>query len=75
MAATWIGQTVQKNAGNLLQSALSDAQATIKGSYTAVEGSYAALKGSYLDKVWNAALQEAVNKAIFVQPSFAVVKK
>ncbi len=75
VAATWIGQTVQKNAGNLLQSALSDAQATIKGSYTAVEGSYAALKGSYLDKVWNAALQEAVNKAIFVPPSFAAVKK
>jgi hypothetical protein len=75
VAATWIGQTVQKNAGSLLQSALSDAQATIKGSYTAVEGSYSAIKGSYLDKVWNAALQEAVNKAIFVQPSFAAVKK
>jgi hypothetical protein len=75
VAATWIGQTVQKNAGSLLQSALSDAQATIKGSSTAVEGSYAAIKGSYLDKVWNAALQEAVNKAIFVPPSFAAVKK
>lgn len=74
-AATWIGQTIQKNAGSLLQSALSDAQATIKGSYTAVEGSFSAIKGSYLDKVWNEALQEAVNKAIFVPPSFAAMKK
>jgi hypothetical protein len=65
LAATWIGQTIQKNAGDLLQKALADADTTIKGSYAAVEGT---LKVSYLDKVWNASLQEAVNNAIFVAP-------
>lgn len=63
LSTGWIGQTIQKNAGDLLQKAFADADATIKGSYGTV-------KGSYLDRVWNAALQEAVNKAIFVPPVF-----
>ncbi|HLI06225.1 MAG TPA: hypothetical protein VKV40_06640 [Ktedonobacteraceae bacterium] len=75
LAATWIGQTIQKNAGNLLQSALADADTTIKSSYGAVTTVEGSIKVSYLDKVWNASLQEAVNKAIFVAPPAPRMKK
>jgi hypothetical protein len=54
LAAFGIAQTLQKNAGDILQKAVSDATATIKGSY--------------LDGVWNATLQKEVNKAVFVAP-------
>ncbi len=54
LAAFGIAQTVQKMSGDIFQKAIAGVDATIKGSY--------------LDRVWNATLQQAVNKAVFVLP-------
>lgn len=61
LAIFGIIQNVQKSTGDVLQKAVSDATATIKGSY--------------LDRVWNATLQKEVNKAVFVPPPAPPVQK
>lgn len=50
-----ISQTLVKNADDILQKAVTDATATIKGSY--------------LDQIWNSTQQKAVNQAVYIQPT------
>ncbi len=50
-----IAQTLGNNAGNIVQKAVADATATIKGSY--------------LDQIWNSTQQKAVNQAIYIPPA------
>ncbi len=50
-----IAQTLGNNAGNIVQKAVADATAT--------------LKGSYLDQVWNSTQQKAVNQAVYIPPA------
>ncbi|HET9918423.1 MAG TPA: hypothetical protein VFQ30_01180 [Ktedonobacteraceae bacterium] len=54
LATFGVVQTLQRNAGDILQKAVSEATAT--------------LKGSYLDQIWNANQQKAVNQATFIPP-------
>jgi hypothetical protein len=50
-----IAQILGNNAGNIVQKAVTDATASIKGSY--------------LDQIWNSTLQKAVNQGIYIPPA------
>lgn len=50
-----IAQILGNNTGNIVQKAVADATATIKGSY--------------LDQIWNSTQQKAVNQAAYIPPA------